>query len=86
MLLHSGLEDPIIGSSIKKQRRNLLGIEMEIYGMMLAVETLPDPQPIAIVFKSVCDYVNPNKNDKWQKYAAYTSALFLYEFIKKYVD
>ncbi len=54
--------------------------------MMLAVETLPDPQPIAIAFKSVCDYAGPNKNDKWQKYAAYTCASFLYEFIKEHVD
>lgn len=80
------LEDPIIASSIKKQHRDLLGIEMEIYGMMLAVETLPDPQPIAIAFKSVCDYADPNKNDKWQKYAAFTSASFLYEFIKEHID
>jgi NADH/NAD ratio-sensing transcriptional regulator Rex len=32
------LEDPLIASSIKKQHRELLGIEMEIYGMMLAAE------------------------------------------------
>ena len=60
-------------------------IEMEIYGMMLAAESLPDPQPISIAFKSVCDYADPNKNDKWQKYAAYTSATFVYEFIKEHL-
>ena len=79
------LEDPLIASSIKKQHRELLGIEMEIYGMMLAAESLPDPQPISIAFKSVCDYADPNKNDKWQKYAAYTSATFVYEFIKEHL-
>lgn len=80
------LEDPIIATSIKNQHRDLLGIEMEIYGMMLAVECLPEPQPISIAFKSVCDYADPNKNDKWQKYAAYTSASFVYEFIKEHIS
>lgn len=79
------LEDPVIADTIKKQHRDLLGIEMEIYGMMLAVECLPEPKPISIAFKSVCDYADPNKNDKWQKYAAYTSASFVYEFIKEYI-
>ena len=79
------LEDPVIATSIKTQHRDLLGIEMEIYGMMAAVENLPEPHPIVIAFKSVCDYADPNKNDKWQKYAAYTSASFLYAFIDEHI-
>jgi len=80
------LEDPFIAESIKNQHRDLLGIEMEIYGMMLATECLPDPQPVSIAFKSACDFADPNKNDKWQKYAAYTSASFVFNFIKDYIE
>lgn len=59
---------------------------MEIYGMMSAIEYLPtSQQPIAMAFKSVCDYADPHKNDNWQTYAAYTSSNFLYQFIINYI-
>jgi nucleoside phosphorylase len=35
----------------------------------------------AISIKSVSDYGDGTKNDKFQKYAAYTSANFIYHFI-----
>jgi hypothetical protein len=31
-------------------------------------------------FKSVCDFADGDKGDTYQKYAAFTSANFLYEF------
>ncbi len=82
----SVLEDPAVAQSIKEQHRELIGIEMEIYGMMSAIEYLPtSQQPIAMAFKSVCDYADPHKNDNWQTYAAYTSSNFLYQFIINYI-
>lgn len=72
-------------NSIKDQQRKLLGIEMEGYGVYYAAERSSDPVSHAILIKSVTDYGDGEKNDKFQKYAAYTSANFIYEFILKYL-
>ncbi|MNU11754.1 hypothetical protein D3C72_2598600 [compost metagenome] len=47
---------------------------MEAYGVFAAAHEAPHPQPKVIVLKSVCDFANPEKNDSYQEYAAYTSA------------
>jgi len=39
-------------------------------------------RPKVLIAKSVCDFANPEKNDNWQSYAAYTSAQFAYNFLK----
>lgn len=70
----SVLEDPTITSNVKAQHRKLLGVEMEAYGVFAAAHEAPYPQPKVIVLKSVCDFANPEKNDNFQEYAAYTSA------------
>lgn len=59
---------------IKSFQRKLIGIEMEIYGVMSAIEYSVNPKPKAICIKSVCDFGDKEKNDDWQHYAAYTSA------------
>lgn len=58
------------------QQREVLAIEMEAYAVMAAMEYAAAPKPTAIAIKSVCDFADSQKNDKWQKYAAYTSAAF----------
>ncbi|MBX7109382.1 MAG: hypothetical protein K1X61_12100 [Chitinophagales bacterium] len=68
-------------SEIKEHQRKLLGVEMETYGVYYAAEHSPEPATKAISIKSVCDYGDGKKNDKYQKYAAYTSARFIYDFI-----
>jgi hypothetical protein len=42
------------------------------------------PRPAAFGLKSVCDFADHLKNDKYQKYAAYTSAQVLAEFVRRY--
>ncbi len=61
---------------IALQNRDVLGIEMEAYAVMAAVEYSGDPRPIPIAIKSVCDFADPSKQDDWQGYAAHTSAAF----------
>lgn len=68
-------------NEIKLQQRKLIGIEMETYGVYYAAEHSPDPQTKAISIKSVSDYGDGGKDDKYQKYAAFTSAQFIYNFI-----
>lgn len=66
---------------IKSHQRKLLGVEMETFGVYYAASHSPEPMTKAISIKSVSDYGDGTKNDKFQKYAAYTSAQFIYNFI-----
>lgn len=63
-------------TSIKKQQRELVGVEMEIYGLYAAGNTsTPAPQYFAL--KGVCDFADPEKDDEAQSYAAFASARVL---------
>jgi nucleoside phosphorylase/CheY-like chemotaxis protein len=68
-------------NNIKGHQRKLLGVEMETFGVYYAASHSPEPSTKAISIKSVSDYGDGSKNDKYQKYAAYTSAQFIYNFI-----
>ena len=58
--------------------RKLLGLEMEIYGMYFSCKHTSTPRPENfLAVKSVCDFADADKNDRFQDYAAYTSASFL---------
>lgn len=46
----------------------------------MAAEVAREPRPSALVVKSLCDFGDEDKADKFQNYAAYTSSRFLYEF------
>ena len=74
------LADPAVVDEVKEQQRHLVGIEMEIYGVLTAAENCPRPRPVAFSLKSVCDFGDTGKSDEHQAYAAFTSAEFLYRF------
>lgn len=76
------LEDPMTVELIKSQNRTTNGIEMEAFGVMTAASYAGPNRPKVLIAKSVCDFANPEKNDNWQHYAAYTSAQFAYRFVK----
>lgn len=73
----SVIADGTTTAAITAQHRELIAIEMEAYAVMAAADYSPDPRPIALAIKSVCDFANPVKNDDWQDFAAYTSASFM---------
>jgi len=75
----------IVEDIIETQQRTLLGIEMEIYGVYSAAYSAPEPKPIFFAVKSVCDHADNQKNDTYQKYAAYTSARVVQEFFEKFM-
>lgn len=77
--------DGITLDNIKtKQNRDVLGLEMEAYGVYSAAESAGLPRPWAVSIKSVCDFADPRKNDEMHKYAAYTSAEVLHEFLVRF--
>lgn len=68
------LSDSNIVDEIKKQHRQLIGVEMEGYGVYAAANEAAVPQPAYVSIKSVCDFADPHKGDEHQRFAAFTSA------------
>jgi nucleoside phosphorylase len=81
----SVLSDGITIDQVKQQHRELLGVEMETYGIYVAADEAPSPKPSFFALKSVVDFANGEKNDKYQKYASYTSAQALRFFTENYL-
>lgn len=71
---------------IVKQNRDLLGIEMEAFAVMVATEYATSVPTLGIAIKSVCDYADREKEDGWQSFAAYTSTIFADELFKRYFE
>ena len=73
-------------NDLKAHDRNLLGIEMESYGLFYASAKGFKPRPIYTAsLKSVSDYGTKEKCDKYQEYAAYTSAAVLKHIVENYL-
>ena len=71
---------------MKAHDRNLLGIEMESYGLFYASAKGFKPHPVYTAsLKSVSDYGTKEKCDKYQEYAAYTSSAVLKHIILNYL-
>ncbi len=79
------LADGKIREQIREQHRKILGIEMEAYAIYAAANEAMNPKPIAFCAKSVVDFADPNKEDKFQRYSAYTSAQVLTHFVESYL-
>lgn len=72
-------EDELI--NLKDHQRKLIGLEMEIFGVFYSANNGFNPKPKPMAIKSVCDFGDKEKADNYQKYAAFTSAQFMYDFI-----
>lgn len=81
----SVLGDEAVVEEIKRQNRKLHGVEMEIFGLMMAAETCSRPRPVAFAAKAVSDFADTTKDDDHRAYAIHASANFIYEFIKRYL-
>jgi nucleoside phosphorylase len=82
----SVLADPEIVEAVKRQHRSLVSLEMEAYGVLSAARTAPCPRPTAFSLKSVCDLADEKKDDRWQSYAAYTSARSIQAFFERFME
>ena len=58
---------------------------MESYGIYYAAMNASEPRPKAIVVKSICDFANSEKGDKYQKFAVYTSANYVAYLLEKHL-
>jgi nucleoside phosphorylase len=79
------LADGSLVEMIKHHQRKVLGVDMETYGVFAAAEEASTPRPEAFSMKSVVDFGDPTKDDKFQKYAAFSSAEALRYFVEAYL-
>lgn len=56
------------------QIRDVIAIEMEIYGLYYAARWAIAPKPHYIAIKSICDFADETKTDDYHYYASHTSA------------
>jgi len=73
----SVLADRVSAERLQGQHRELLGVEMEAFGIFAAAEECSEPRPTPLALKSVVDFADGEKNDRYQTYAAFTSAQVL---------
>lgn len=73
-----------IGEIKDKQQDDMIGVEMEIYGLYAAAKAAAEPQPLAFALKGVCDFADAEKGDDAQTYAAYMSARVLQLLLEKH--
>lgn len=77
--------DAALVEEIKKQNRTIQAIEMEAFAVAAAAANASFPRPTTLICKSVCDFGDSVKDDKWQTYAAYTSAQVIKSFFETYM-
>lgn len=83
----SVITDPeIVKDILENQHREVLAIEMEIYGMYYAAKWAINPRPKFIALKAISDFADSNKGDKYHKYASYTSAKVFEILAKEYFE
>lgn len=64
----------------KKTWSKALAVEMEASGIAAALYQLKNA-PSFVMVKAICDFADSEKNDDWQEYAAYASAIFVLNYI-----
>lgn len=72
----------IIRKQVITAFQNTEGVEMEGYGVAYAAKHAPDPKPKVIIAKSICDFGDERKDDKYQKFAAFTSCGFVKDLLE----
>lgn len=73
-----------IFAELEEQRRKVLGLEMEGFGCYDAARRLGDLSPAVVCMKSVCDFGDGEKNDKYHRYCAALSATACFEVIRSF--
>ena len=79
------LADSKMVSRIRKQHRQLLGVEMELYGVYAAAKYTTNLQLATFGIKSVADFADEGKSDEYQRYAAHVSARALEKYCSLYL-
>ncbi len=74
-----------VDTYIRSQYRETSGLDMESYAVMYAARNAVEPRPKAIVIKSICDFADGRKDDRYQRFAAYTSTEFAKQLLESFL-
>jgi nucleoside phosphorylase len=81
------LADGSTAAELKSHARKAVGIDMENYGFYYACSNCGiSPQPAFFSVKSVVDFADPDKNDKFQNFGASLSAKFSKWVMLRYLN
>lgn len=75
------IADQRIVNQLKKIHSKIAGVEMESFGVALAVANAAT-RPRFLAIRGVSDYADPGKNDDWHEYAADSAAAFTIGFLR----
>ncbi|HAS6603456.1 response regulator [Vibrio parahaemolyticus] len=75
-------DESVIRGIADNQNRDILGLEMEGYGLYFASKMTNSVGPKFVLIKSVCDFADETKNDNYQSYSSHVSCGFLDYFLK----
>ena len=67
----------IMDKQIRSLFPHTVGLDMESYSVYYVAKNISEPRPTPIVVKSICDFANESKDDKYQKFASFTSAQYV---------
>lgn len=71
---------------VQEQIRDVIAVEMEIFGVYYAAKWAVSPRPKFMAVKSICDFGDNTKSDDYHTYASYTSSKILEVLVKEYFD
>lgn len=74
----------IVKDILKEQSRDVLALEMEIYGVYYAANWAIKPRPKVVALKAISDFADMQKTDEFHQYASYTSAKIFEILAKNY--
>ena len=75
----------VVEKKIKPLFPETVGLDMESYSVSYVAENVSEPKPVAIVAKSICDFANSEKDDRFQKFAAFNSAEYVKYLLCKHL-
>ena len=81
----SVLSDLSVINRVLEHNRKFLAYDMEGYAVMLAGTLASMPKPTPVVMKAISDF-GEGKDDKYQKYSAYTSAKLMGMLLEELFD
>jgi ankyrin repeat protein/nucleoside phosphorylase len=71
---------------LRDPERKLIAVEMESAMFYHAVHSIPELGNRCLVVKGVSDYGDPDKDDSYRHYASEAPAIYVYHFIRAYVN
>lgn len=77
--------EEVVNVRIKALYPHTIGLDMESYSVSYAAVNASEPRPTAVIVKSICDYANAYKDDRFQRFAAYNSAGYVKYLLENYL-